>query len=678
MHKHRGLSIAIVALLTVISTQSSPPESDASYRYEDVYQALSSLREYMPDNMPMDERCKRYAVLFTMCDMQAQPHQLAVNQLVVLHEDILNLVYRALDWSNLKLHLMTAIDRYVTTKLEPPFIDLVECLRIVDPSLIGTYPNQELTVLTILYEEVLAHPSTPIDINGLDLTGYTPHFQHIIRTLFTGKNGTHEESLELNRTAATEVRHPGQESIGIVQEDQELVGEALDRHRERIRLSSKRFRERHLEEIRERDRNRKRAERLMISALAEGPSESVRPQGTLTIAPLDDYEREWAERKRRQNRERQRRYRLRNLDSVRLDQRRRQQQRRDKYLQAILDAAKPSQDKHSGTPIVAPEAQQPSKDEPAPVDDEAALQRRQQQHQELQRLRLHKKRQRQRQMRLQSMTEEERQVEEHKSQMQREKQRAYRQRHLWRIQAQERERSKERRQRVKVLKAMARDLSGAGTVPAAAPIVKPDSAGADATSPSLVQLLQSPVFEPLPQPSPDQPLPGASYTSFDVNQQMNQPWYGFPAQTDHSSLGAPAFDHIPPARLDVNQSLLESTGGLQRGVLDPVAFFPIPSESPQLFTPTAPRQSLAGSIEYNSLLPQHVLQYQTPIFDHVGNIMGDDRVPFSSVPRDGAIVDSIADPSFGLDVNSNVPIGRPDELDSVFRASLQDPPNDGP
>lgn len=323
------LALAIASLSTTI--RCSPNEGDD---IEDTApcnfaEAVNRLYRTLPDEMPLESKCKRYAVMLSIFKTRVAPNQLALLQVSALQGDILNLLYEGISKTDLTRRYIAAIDVYRTSHLEPAFIDLFECLRRVDTPLAKTYLNdKELSLIVDLYKQALGPPPTVIDLDLVDLSTFHPAFRTALKNLF----GRHFETTQristgrksrldtLNACPQAQLRSPEQSP--------DITDELLNRI-EKKRYWQHKFRERHLTRIREKDRIRKRRKRLSLRPISE-PEPSQWPEG-LTDKQLSKIERE-----RRLKRERQKRYRERNWERVKAAERDRKRRRRLQTQQRIL------------------------------------------------------------------------------------------------------------------------------------------------------------------------------------------------------------------------------------------------------------------------------------------------------------------------------------------------------
>lgn len=308
---------------------------DVTTPCKNVADAIDRLYESLSNEIPMEARCKRYAVFLSMAE-SAPTNELALLQLSSMEDDMLNKLYQEMSPVDRAFLYTNAIDIYRKTLLKPAFIDLIECLKEAD--LLDTYLNDPESVIMVdLYRRALGPPISAIDLDSVDLGAFSPAFRTTLEKLFE----KHSENLvQVPDRSASQINLFNQLSPSYSSQSK-LAELFIKRTEERLRKKenkrerNRRYRERHLERIRERDRLRnKKKERV---------NEKPSPNETMpTQRPEESSDRQSSriERSRRLNRERQRRYRERNLQLVRARERererrkRRAQQLERRYLQS--------------------------------------------------------------------------------------------------------------------------------------------------------------------------------------------------------------------------------------------------------------------------------------------------------------------------------------------------------
>lgn len=187
-----GIGMSLVALggLFIITDNAHcrPPvdEPVRLTRYKDVPDATNFLYESMSSDMPMEEKCKRYAVLLILASGSVT-YQTTVTHLSVLSEDILDKHLKKTDIARLSALFMKAIDKYRASQLDPAFLDLIHCLRQIDTPEVKAYMEEpELIVLENLYRQLLNKPDIKLDLGILQLSEYPSSFRTSLGILFAG------------------------------------------------------------------------------------------------------------------------------------------------------------------------------------------------------------------------------------------------------------------------------------------------------------------------------------------------------------------------------------------------------------------------------------------------------------------------------------------------------------
>lgn len=251
------LSLAIVASWIFNNIQCGPVKfiNDAATALSrDVSKAINYLHRSLPNQMPIEQRCKRYAILLYMAKSKRIPDPLALSRLAGLQDDAVESLYAEINTADLASRLITAIDIYRTTCLDPAFIELIECLRSFDMPRVKAYlDDKELIMIEDLYKRALGPPATSINLNSVDLRGFHPAFRTALKNLFERHFETVRQ-VSLERALASSQSHTPQSLAGQSIEDTERQSKKMKK-----RAKQQRYRQRHLERLRERDRiSRKR------------------------------------------------------------------------------------------------------------------------------------------------------------------------------------------------------------------------------------------------------------------------------------------------------------------------------------------------------------------------------------------------------------------------------------
>lgn len=182
----RCLAISTIALFTITCNIRCTPDSYMTQELSDVTEAVNRMQRSLTHQMPIEEKCIRYAILLSMSAKTGVPYGLTVSQLAKLNIDVLRKRYREIDTEKLGSLYMSTIDRYRASQLAPAFLDLVECLKRSDLPIVSMYLDEELFLLFNLYRKVLYNnePANQIDLRTVDISRFHPSFRLSLRSLF--------------------------------------------------------------------------------------------------------------------------------------------------------------------------------------------------------------------------------------------------------------------------------------------------------------------------------------------------------------------------------------------------------------------------------------------------------------------------------------------------------------
>lgn len=261
-----GLSVAVFLIGGIDCDLFDNPNISDRGRFTNVCAAIDHLRNLLPVQISTEEKCKRYAVLLSEIGVVSAPHESTVLYTMLLNVSSLEELYRQIDISNLTLSYMSAIDKYRVIGLGPPFIDLIECLRILDTPLTKQYlDNQELIIILNLYKQVLGIPGTN-DISGIDFSVFHPGFRATLWNLL----GRYVDLGHLgDNTIAPLKTHVGRPMLrevqNVVSADPSGFGEMQKQDRKRMlnRERQRRYRARHPIRLRERSRQARQRQKML-------------------------------------------------------------------------------------------------------------------------------------------------------------------------------------------------------------------------------------------------------------------------------------------------------------------------------------------------------------------------------------------------------------------------------
>lgn len=188
LRKCRCLTMTLITVSTLLTNNiecASERYRDDKTRFNNVAESINYMHKYLHGDMPMEEKCKRYAVLSSRALREKLPYERTAIKVGLMDQQELDKLYHDMGVVNICVSLMSAIDRYRITKLAPPFIELIECLGRINSTVVKRYlSNDELLILLDLYKQVLGLPNTMIDIQSLNLSQFHPAFATTLKNLF--------------------------------------------------------------------------------------------------------------------------------------------------------------------------------------------------------------------------------------------------------------------------------------------------------------------------------------------------------------------------------------------------------------------------------------------------------------------------------------------------------------
>lgn len=261
--------IITLAVLFVINTIACTPiENDIhkeTRRFKDTTKALNYMHELLPDNISLEEKCKRYALLLAMAAATGPNHESDVHELVRMDNRQLDERYQAIDDNRLGLLYMRATEKYRIGRLARPFLEIISCLGKIDTLSARRFLNDpELLIIVNLYKQSLGLPAVTISLDKIKAQ-FHPMFLASLRNLFEGL-------LDVDHLCETSQirparRYKNKSDLGDFAESSNsntVRRKPLSLEMKRIRqnLHQQTFRERHL--IRQRERSRLASRRRRI------------------------------------------------------------------------------------------------------------------------------------------------------------------------------------------------------------------------------------------------------------------------------------------------------------------------------------------------------------------------------------------------------------------------------
>lgn len=180
----------VIATIMMRNSECMPHVYDnddkfTNIRCTDTNDAMDYLHSSLPDQMPLEQRCKRYAVIASYLTSKGPPQHWAMCRVGSSDEEIEQL-YRRFDAHELATLYMTVIDGYrAASYLGPAFLELIECLKRIDRPYVETYINNpELTLIVDLHKQVVQSRDTMIDLDSIDLRNFSTAFRISLENIF--------------------------------------------------------------------------------------------------------------------------------------------------------------------------------------------------------------------------------------------------------------------------------------------------------------------------------------------------------------------------------------------------------------------------------------------------------------------------------------------------------------
>lgn len=318
----RWICTAITIAFSVLDIGCSPDDSKDQHkrlpkRCHDIADAVDYLHKYLPAQMPIQEKCKRYALISDIVKIKRLPPRKDIIHLTMLYGPSLDRRYQQLDNESLSAFYMNAIDTYRSSELRPPMLEIVECLKQIDSPPVKIYLTKpELTIILDLYKKILDSPETTIDLNNIDLSTHKSAFRSSLEFLFranlVGSVGSQDHTTEAYATELPASDSDESKDNFPYIKFQSMTEEQLkkaqlqlrrkrERKRQRVVRKERPYRHREQERLRkqrmrilmpnvikekERIRQRKRADRLRADRLRQGV-DSIRsmPQKRQSLRP---------------------------------------------------------------------------------------------------------------------------------------------------------------------------------------------------------------------------------------------------------------------------------------------------------------------------------------------------------------------------------------------------------
>lgn len=260
------ISIALAHLFAETEQVESPFDGDLyrkSGRFRDIPRALNYMHRCLSSFMTLEEKCMRYALLLAESAANGLPYEWNVTQIASLDAQHVNEQYQAIHVETMSSWYMSVTEKYRTSRLAPPFIEVIQCLeRIRTPAVVNYLGNPELKVIVDLYRKVLGLPLVTNSLDDFDSSRFHPTFLQNLRNLF-------REQLDVESLFATSqarpCRHNIRTSFLLDSGSEDMSSSPQPRKRSKLKQSlwHRSYLERNLDRLRERSRLRQRRVRML-------------------------------------------------------------------------------------------------------------------------------------------------------------------------------------------------------------------------------------------------------------------------------------------------------------------------------------------------------------------------------------------------------------------------------
>lgn len=249
---HLLIWMQVATFITAISHIGCRPDGEGRIipKCRDASDMVDCLHNYLPEDMNLEEKCKWYAVVWVIISGKGRPHFKRLTDALKLDPDEVNRLYQDIDRNDLGGLFMNAIDGYRISVLRPPFLELVECLRMIDTPVVDRYlKSDELKLIIDLYKQVVQSPDVKIELDLHALSNFHPAFRTSLKNLFSKYSSDSEMTSGSVDRQKTTVQSRHRERERLRQQRLRLLHPEVQRTKERLKAKRKRDRdkeERHL------------------------------------------------------------------------------------------------------------------------------------------------------------------------------------------------------------------------------------------------------------------------------------------------------------------------------------------------------------------------------------------------------------------------------------------------
>lgn len=184
---HLAVATAIISRIECLPVIFHRDYEYSFVKCNDIPTAIDYLHETIAQEMPLEKRCKKYAVMASFLASKGRPHSMAMTLVFRMADSETDQFYQRLKANGeLPALYMAAIDGYrAASRVTPPFLELIDCLRQIDEPCVVTYLNNpELHVILDFNNQVLQSPNAKIDLEPIRRSHFSPAFLTSLRNIF--------------------------------------------------------------------------------------------------------------------------------------------------------------------------------------------------------------------------------------------------------------------------------------------------------------------------------------------------------------------------------------------------------------------------------------------------------------------------------------------------------------
>lgn len=181
-----ALVVSTSCCIECIPTDSRE-KTESLVRCKSIPEMLNYLYRLLGDHLSVSEKCKRYALILSITASGLSLFEPTIDHLSALTQETVDEHYSKMGAKRLSALYMSAIDRYRTSQLGPPFLELIECLRQLDGRVLDKYlDDKELQMIIYLYRQALESTDKRIDLDEFDLGQLSSAFRASLNQILRG------------------------------------------------------------------------------------------------------------------------------------------------------------------------------------------------------------------------------------------------------------------------------------------------------------------------------------------------------------------------------------------------------------------------------------------------------------------------------------------------------------